>query len=65
MTKETVAITLGNNTELQICDDDHLYLVHDAQSSDPTYISLGLATKDRFTKLSQYLDRLSIHAVDV
>lgn len=60
-----VSISVGNNTDFQICEDDHLYLVHDPQSSDPTYVDLGLATTNRFGDLIEYLGSLSIHAVDV
>lgn len=65
MTNASVAISVGNNTDFQIYDDKHLYLVHDPESSDPTYLDLGLATTVRFADLIGHLRRLSIYAVDV
>jgi hypothetical protein len=60
-----VAITLDNGVSLAIGKDDHLYIVHDADSHDPTLISLGEATAHCFQNLINNATRMSIHAVDI
>lgn len=61
----SVAITLGNNVSLLIGKDNHLYIAHDPDSSDPTLISLGEATAHRFQTTIRCFERMAIHAVDV
>jgi glycerophosphoryl diester phosphodiesterase len=61
----SVAISLGGHVDLAIGKDNHLYIVHESDSNDPTLISLGEATAHRFQSLISYLERMSIHAIDV
>lgn len=59
-----VSITLGNRMSLHMDNDDELYIVHRIDDVDPTFLSLGKGTKQRFADLMSHIQRLSIHATD-
>ncbi len=60
-----VAITLGDGAELLITRGGELHLTKNSPRTDGiSRINLGRATKRRFMDLREFVNQLSIHAVD-
>jgi hypothetical protein len=59
-----VYMTIGNGVELGMDQYDHLFVRTQTDRDRWDHVDLGKATKKRFEQLKEYLDRLSIHAVE-
>lgn len=58
--KASIYISLGTGQDIGIDENDHLFI----RDYTNYAIDLGLATKHRFKSLTEYVERLQIHAVE-
>jgi hypothetical protein len=54
----TVGIGVGHGVQMYIAKDDNLYV-----EIDGVRVCLGRATKTRFETLTEYVQRLAVHAL--